>query len=436
MRRLAASAAVAVVLLDVTAVGVMLPTLRADLGSSPSGGQWVMNAYLLAFALVLPVALQARLDRRLIAALGAVALAAGGAVCATADMTSTLVVGRALEGAGLGALIVPATGLGAAVLPVAALVFGPLIGGELADRNWWHLWFWAAIPAAALLAGAALLEESRAELARAQKAREEEAHAGEERVRDRRAEDGPLGALAEQPAVQAAAIVVVIVVFVQSEPWGLGTRGLAALVGLTVIVTLMAARDPGRAAWTAAGGALASLCFLMPQYFELAHLIHPLRSGARLSVLTVAAVAGGVLGWWLRSRDPNRLLAFAGAAAGGAGAIALYFLDEHSANAVFGAGLLLAGGGFGLAAGATYEGRLGELLSAGAMGAALVLAVTGALFQHTQAELRASGESFEHALSRGVADGALLLLPLAIGVGAAVWRARPVSSAARPAAES
>jgi MFS family permease len=436
VRRALGSAALAVAVLDVTAVGVMLPTLRADLGSSPSGGQWIMNAYLLAFALVLPVALQARVDRRLLTGLGAFALAAGGVVYATADSTSTLVVGRAIEGAGMGAVMVPVTGLSAAVLPLAALVLGPTLGGELAQHNWWHLWFWAAVPAGALVAGAALLGEGRDELARAQRERAEEGRAAGERVRDRRAEDGPLGALLEQPVVQAAAIVGVIVVFVQSEPWGLGSRVLAALVGLTVIVTLMAARDPERAAWTAAGGALASLCFLMPQYFELAHLIHPLRSGARLSVLTVAAVAGGLLGWWLRGRDPNRLLTYAGAAAAGAGAIALSLLDEHSGNAVFGVGLLLTGGGFGLAAGAAYDGRLGQLLSASAIGAALVLAVSGALFQHTQAELRSSGESFEHALSRGVADGALFLLPLAVGVGAAAWRTRPASSAARPAAES
>ena len=279
---------------------------------------------------------------------------------------------------------------------------------ELAERNWWHIWFWAAVPAALVLAAAAL-------------------PAGDER------EEAPAK---ELTAIGTLALAAVVVVFVQSEPWGLGTRELAALFGLVAIVALMAIPDPARAIWAAAGGALASLCFLMPQYFDLAHLIHPLRSGARLSVLTVAAVAGGLLGCWLRRQDPNRLLAYAGAAAASAGAIALGLLDEHSGNALFGAGLLLTGGGFGLAAGVVYDGRLGDLLSAAAIGAALVLAVTGAQFQHTQAELRSSGESFEHALSRGVAEAALLLLPLAIAVGAAAWRSTRAASAARPAAGS
>ena len=94
MRLAAASAAVAVVLLDVTAVGVLLPTMRVDLGSSASGGQWVMNAYLLALAAVLLAVARARIDRRLLAVAGGLAAAIGSIVCATADSTSTLVIGR------------------------------------------------------------------------------------------------------------------------------------------------------------------------------------------------------------------------------------------------------------------------------------------------------------------------------------------------------
>jgi MFS family permease len=404
IRRVAASAALAVVLLDVTAVGVMLPTLRADLGSSPSGGQWIMNAYLLALAIVLPVGLSARVDRRLLAGAGAVALAAGAIVCATADSTSTLVIGRAIEGAGIGALVVPVTGRGAAALPLVALAFGPLVGGELAERNWWHLWFWAAVPAAALLAAAALLPNERDEAE-------------------------PLDAGIVLPG---AALVAATILLVQSEPWGFLTRAVVAGCALIAALTLGLGRRP----WAAAGGALAALCFLMPQYFELGHLIHPLRSGARLSVLTIAAVAGGLLAWRLRELVPERALTTAGALAAGAGAIALGLIDEHSGNALFGGGLLLAGAGFGALAGAAYDGHPGELLPAGAVGATLVLAASGALFQHTQADLRASGDSFEHALSRGVADGALTLLPLAAALVWVAWAARPRSSAARPAAES
>jgi hypothetical protein len=147
-------------------------------------------------------------------------------------------------------------------------------------------------------------------------------------------------------------------------------------------------------------------------------------------------VAGGLLAWRLRSLVPRTALAVLAALAAGAGAIALAGIDEHSGNAVFGLGLLLAGAGFGAAAGAAYDGELERLLPQAAIGAALTLAISGALFQHTQAELRADGDSFEHALSRGAGIGALVLLALAVALVVAAWLARPRSSAARPAAES
>ena len=55
IRRVAASLPLAVVLLDVTVVAVLLPAIRLDLGSSSSGGQWVLNAYLLALAALYPL---------------------------------------------------------------------------------------------------------------------------------------------------------------------------------------------------------------------------------------------------------------------------------------------------------------------------------------------------------------------------------------------
>jgi MFS family permease len=418
VRRAAASAAVAVVALDVTAVSVLLPTLRADLGSSPSGGQWLMNAYLLALAVVLLLAARVRIDNLLTGA-GAVAMAAGAVVSATADSTSTLVVGRAVAGAGVGLMLASLAaslpgarraGVAGAALPLAALALGPLIGGEIAEHNWWHLYFWAGVPAAALLGTAALL--------------------------DAEPREGPAPPLDRRMLGLAAGLVVVTILFVQSEPWGLGTREVVDVLGVGATVIIAAGVAPGRGVWAAAGGALAALCFLLPQYFELAHLIHPLRSGVRLSALTVAAVAGGALAWPLRSLIPVRVLGLAGAVIAGAGLIALGQLEPKSGTGLLALGLVLAGGGFGVAAGATYDGRLVDLLVAAVTGAALTLAVSGAVFQHVQADQRGNGATFEEALSRGVGNGALILLPLVAAMGVAVWRAKPASSAAPQAAES
>jgi MFS family permease len=421
VRLAAVSAAVAIVLLDVTAVGVLLPTIRVDLGSSAAGGQWVMNAYLLALAAVLPLAARIRVDGRLLAAAGALALACGAVLSAKAGTTGALVGGRAVAGTGAALLLTSlATPLprgralaAAAALPAAALALGPLVGGELGEHNWWRLFFWTGVPAAAVLAAPALL-------------------------------GGPRKASAPRSSghalPKAAGLVALTILLVQSEPWGVGSPGLVQALGAFAAIMLLGRVDSERTIWIAAAGALTALCFLLPQYFELAHLIHPLRSGIRLSVLTVAALAGGVAAWQLRSILPGRWVALAGVIVGGAGLIALSALGPHSGSALLGAGLLLAGGGFGVAAGAAYDGRLGELLAAAVPGAALSLAFAGALFQHVQADERSGGASFEEALSRGLDRSVLLLLAL-VGASAANLllaqrRARPASSAARPAVES
>nr|MBA3262632.1 MFS transporter [Thermoleophilaceae bacterium] len=81
MRRAAASVPLAMVFLDVTAVAVLVPDIRLDLGSSSSGGQWVLNAYLLALAALVPLFSRLRGGRYLPAA-GSLAMAAGAVVCA------------------------------------------------------------------------------------------------------------------------------------------------------------------------------------------------------------------------------------------------------------------------------------------------------------------------------------------------------------------
>jgi MFS family permease len=425
---LAAPLLVAIAVLDVTSVAVLLPTIRLDLGSSTSGGQWVLNAYLLALAAPLPALARLAPPRHVLIGAGALAMAAGAVVCATADSTAVAVAGQSATGAGTAALLAsidprPARfSLPALVLPLLALALGPVIGGELGERNWWHVFFWAGVPLAALAAAAALL-----------------APAAPRRPH-------PAG-LAPALAL-GAGLVALTIVLVQSEPWGVGSPEVVAALAVVAgsLLATAGARRLGlpRSVWAAAAGAVAALCFLLPQYFELAHLIHPLRSGARLSILTTAAVAGGVAAWRLRSTIHPQALAVAGSIVAVAGLVALGSIDPKTGNALVGAGLVLAGGGFGLAAGAAYDGRVGDLLAAAATGAALSLALAGALFQQVQADQRADGKVFEDALTRGVGAGTLILVVAASAIAAgSLWlggrleiRPKPASSAARPAAES
>jgi MFS family permease len=414
----AASFVLAVVLLDVTALSALIPSMRLDLGSSPSGGQWMLNAYLLALAAPLPVLARLALPRRPLIVAGALAMAAGAVVCALADSTSTVVVGQAVAGAGAAGLLASLDGalpacptVPALALPVLALAFGPAIGGVVGEQNWWHLFFWAGLPLAAMAGAAAALSP------------------GAER---RRRTDGLDRALA-----LGAGLVALTILLVQSEPWGFGVTPIVQLI--PVVVLLAIAREVGVAAviWGAAGAIVASICFLGPEYFELAHQLAALHSGLLLSALTAPAVAGGVLGWRLGAWVSGWLLGVVGAVAAAAGLIAFGLVEVHSGYALMGLAMALTGGGLGLAAGANAT---GSALAAVPPAAALGLAAAGAVFQHAQAQNRADGSDFAEALAHGAAVAGLSLLAFASAAAGAAWfegrRATPASSEAHPAAGS
>jgi MFS family permease len=398
IRRAAASLPLAIVALDVAVVGVLLPDIRLDLGSSPSGGQWVMNAYLLAAAVVVLA------PRRVPFLAGAAVLVAGSVICASAGSTSALVAGRAVQGAGTGALLAGAA-LPQLVLPGLALALGPLLGGWLAQENWWHLYFWAGVPLAAVAGAGALAGGAR----------------------------GESGAL--QPAAAFAAVMfAVVVVLVQAEPWGLNWPALAvAAAALGVALR----RAPGTAfAWATLAGCLTALAFLMPEYFQLVRNLSGSRSGILLLALTLPAVTVAVVARRLPMRIP--VVAPAGALCAAAGLALLATIEPHSRYALLIVALGLVGTGLGAGHG-LRQASLEALLA----GATLGLAVAGAGFQLEQADQRDSGATFEEALAAGVSWAAVLLLAILAAAAFAVWQERRArdgatraSSEARPAAES
>jgi MFS family permease len=340
---------------------------------------------------------------------GAVAIAAGAIVCALGDSTSTLVVGRAIEGAGMGALLAPITTAGP-LLPALALAFGPLAGGVIADQNWWHLYFWAGVPTAVILAALA-----------AAGPQPEPAFPKEP---DRRA---PL---------LAAGLLALTILFVQNEPWALVSRDLVEILGIASLA-LLAALLVDRGVWVICAGALAAFSFLLPQYFELAHLMQPLHSGARLSALTIAALIGGAVGWRLRAVVSAWMLVIAAGAATWVGLVVLSGIDPKTGSLELAAGLVWVGGSLGIAAGAAYANSIDDLIAAAAPGVTLILAVTGAVFQQQQADQRALAHSFQGSLSSGVGEAlTTLALLVVLCAGINVASLRRASSAARPAAES
>jgi hypothetical protein len=196
---------------------------------------------------------------------------------------------------------------------------------------------------------------------------------------------------------------------------------------------------PSPLAATAAvvGACLAALVFLMPEYFELVRGLSGLRSGTLVLALTIPAVVIWAACRQLGGRLPAQRLALAGLAAAAAGLVALSTLESDTGYALIVGGLVLVGVGVGAAAGAVRGADPpASVLAWGFAGATLGLATTLEAFQQTQSDERSGGASFEQALSRGVGWGALVLLLWVVALGVWIWRARPASSAARPAGAS
>ena len=90
------------VILDVAIVTVALPAMRADLGFSATGLQWVVNAYTLTFAGFLLLGGRAAdlFGRRRIFLAGLALFTVASLVCGLAPGPETLVAARAVQGLG------------------------------------------------------------------------------------------------------------------------------------------------------------------------------------------------------------------------------------------------------------------------------------------------------------------------------------------------
>src|SRR5499427_3824640 len=87
------------IVLDVTIVGVALPSIRADLGFSEASLAWVINAYLVTFGgfLLLGGRLGDLLGHRTLFLAGVAVFTAASTVCGFANAQGTLVAARAVQ---------------------------------------------------------------------------------------------------------------------------------------------------------------------------------------------------------------------------------------------------------------------------------------------------------------------------------------------------
>lgn len=166
-----ALAAVFLGAVDLTVIASLLPWMIFDLGLNSADLDrhiWVVNAYLIAYLVSIPIVgrLSDRVGRSLAFQVSFVVFIAGSILCATADGLTSLIIARAVQGAGGGALLplamalvgdlVPRSGRTAALGLVAAAdtvgwAMGPIWGAlvvrlPLAGENAWRAAFWVNVP--------------------------------------------------------------------------------------------------------------------------------------------------------------------------------------------------------------------------------------------------------------------------------------------------
>jgi len=159
----ALSASLFMIMLDNTIVSVALPSIQADLDTSLSQLEWVINAYAMVFAVLLLTGgkLADYLGRRRIFITGLIVFTASSLACGLASSGGQLIGARAVQGVGA-ALMLPATlSIITATFPVkerglaigiwsgvsgVALAIGPLVGGLLSQHAGWEWIFFVNIP--------------------------------------------------------------------------------------------------------------------------------------------------------------------------------------------------------------------------------------------------------------------------------------------------
>ncbi|MGW4641475.1 MFS transporter [Sphaerisporangium sp. NPDC004334] len=151
-------------ILDGSIVTVAMPAIQTDLGFSPAGLSWVVNAYLIAFGSLLLLAgrLGDLAGRRRVFLAGTAVFTAASVLAGVAADPTTLIVARFLQGAG--SAMAAAVGLGILVTlftepaerakAIAVFSFtgaagasiGAVLGGLLTDALTWHWIFFVNLP--------------------------------------------------------------------------------------------------------------------------------------------------------------------------------------------------------------------------------------------------------------------------------------------------
>jgi EmrB/QacA subfamily drug resistance transporter len=148
---------------DLTIVNVAVATIGRNLHASVATVQWVMSAFLLAFAMVIPISgwAMGRFGGKRVWLVALGLFVFGSVACSVASNMDSLIAFRVVQGAGAGLmlpifqnLIVEAAGgralgraMALATLPaLIGPMLGPVIGGLIISHLSWRWIFWVNVP--------------------------------------------------------------------------------------------------------------------------------------------------------------------------------------------------------------------------------------------------------------------------------------------------
>ncbi|GAB4201405.1 MAG: MFS transporter [Roseiflexaceae bacterium] len=354
--------ALLMITIDNTIVNVALPTLSAELRTSTSELQWIVEAYSLLFAglLLTGGALNDRFGSRRLFTVGLLIFGAASTLAAFVSSAGALIAARALMGLG-GALIMPSTlatikqifpdheraqaiGIWAATASIG-VAGGPILGGLLLEHFWWGSIFLVNLPIVlvAIAMGWSLIPAS---------------------LPTRQLPLDLVGA-----ALSLGGIVALVYGVIEAAHWGWSSPlTLATIAGALLLLALfiwwelriphpmLQVRLFGNQAFSAGIAAnlltymsLGGFSFILPQFLQSVRGYGPLEAGLRMLPLAFAVGLAGVAAGWLTRHLGSRATVASGLALAIAGLGLLAIMTPTSSYGLVLLAIVLLGLGVGAA---------------------------------------------------------------------------------------
>jgi MFS transporter, DHA2 family, methylenomycin A resistance protein len=350
-----------IIQVDVTIVNVALPSIQHSLHTSPGGLEWVISAYALALAALIPVggALGDRFGRKRIFLIGVTVFAIGSIACALSRSDAALIGSRALQGAGGAAMLAltlsiitetfPPQARTAAIGTWAAIGgtgfgVGPVIGGILLSFFGWSSVFWVNVPFAVVAVSLTL------------------AAVAESRDPASRRLDGP------GVASSALGLVGITLGLIEasSHPWGSSPVLAPLAIGAVLLLgfalwerhcrhpmippALLGARSfvSASAVFLVAYAAFGSVLYYVTLLFQDVNGWSPLRTGLSWLFMNAPFLFMAQLTGRIDRRYPPSRVVAAGCVVGALGILALSRAGTSTPFILTAFGYVLAGAGFGV----------------------------------------------------------------------------------------